>query len=101
MITLQEWKLIGITLFITFFMSAIVYGIILQFVTRMKNKAQKRRTKQVTCQRPKKTFSARNFISNYDEFIRENTKGMTLFEVKDFIKNVDLEIYRLVMKGVR
>lgn len=70
-------------------------------ITTIKNKTQKRTTRQIICQGPKKTFSARNFISNYDEFISENTKGMTLFEVKDFIKNVDLEIYRLVMRGVR
>lgn len=75
--------------------------ILVQIIAKMKNKTQKRTSKQVICQRPKKTFSARNFISNYDEFIKENTKGMTLYEVKDFIKNVDLEIYRLVMKGVR
>ena len=75
--------------------------ILVQIIARMKNKQQKKTSKQVTCQRPKKVFSARNFISNYDEFIAENTKGMTLFEIKEFIRSVDLEIYSLVMKGVR
>ena len=75
--------------------------ILVQIVAKMKNKAQKRTSKQVICQRPKKVFNARNFISNYDEFIAENTKGMSLFEIKEFIRSVDLEIYSLVMKGVR
>ena len=101
MINLTEWKLIGITMIAMFFISAIVYGIIGEIVARIKNKQQKRTSKQVTCQRTKKVFNARNFISNYDEFIAENTKGMTLFEIKEFIRSVDLEIYSLVMKGVR
>lgn len=101
MITLAEWKIIGITLIATFFISAIVYGIMCEIVAKMKNKARKRTSKQVTCQRHKKVFNARNFISNYDEFIAENTKGMSLFEIKEFIRSVDLEIYSLVMKGVR
>lgn len=46
MITLAEWKLIGITLIATFFISAILYGIMLEIVTRIKNKAQKRTSKQ-------------------------------------------------------
>ena len=75
--------------------------ILVQIIARIKNKQQKRKNKQVTCQRPKKVFNARNFISNYDEFIAENTKGMTLFEIKEFIRSLDLEIYSLVMKGVR
>ena len=48
MLTLQEWKIIGITLFITFFISAIVLGIISEIITRIKNKAQKRTKKQIT-----------------------------------------------------
>ena len=101
MITLQEWKLIGITIISTFFVSTIVYGIMLEIVARIKNKTQKRISKQDTCQRHKKTFNPANFISNYNEFIAENTKGMSLFEIKEFIRSVDLEIYSLVMKGVR
>lgn len=101
MITLAGWKIIGITLIATFFISAIVYGIMCEIVAKMKNKAQKRTSKQVTCQRHKKTFNPANFISNYNEFIAENTKSMSLFEIKEFIRSVDLEIYSLVMKGVR
>lgn len=86
---------------IIFSITIISIVIIIQILTKLKNKTRKKCNRQIIYQRPKKTFSARNFISNYDEFISENTKGMTLFEVKDFIKNVDLEIYRLVMKGVR
>lgn len=79
----------------------VVLVLILQSIARMKNKTQKKTSKQVTYQRPKKVFNPRNFISNYDQFIAENTKGMTLFEIKDFVKEFDLEIYTLVMKGVR
>ena len=75
--------------------------LLIQIVVRIKNKQQKRTSKQVIYQRPKKVFYPRNFISNYDEFITENTKGMTLFEIKEFIKNVNLEIYRMILKGVR
>ena len=85
----------------TFLLSLVVIYFIHEIIVRIQNKTQKKCNRQIIYQRPKKTFSARNFISNYDEFIRDNTKGMTLYEVKDFIKNVDLEIYRLVMKGVR
>lgn len=96
MITLQEWKLIGITIISTFFISAIVYGIMLEIVARIKNKAQKKTNKQVTCQKHIKTFNPANFISNYNEFIAENTKGMTLFEVKEFKKLVNLELARMI-----
>lgn len=75
--------------------------ILVQIIAKMKNKAKKCKRQQIIYKKHKKIFNPANFISNYDEFIKENTKGMTLYEVKDFIKNVDLEIYRLVMKGVR
>lgn len=101
MITLAEWKIIGITIIAIFFISAIVYGIISEIVVRMKNKTKKCKRQQIVHQTHKKTFNPANFISNYNEFITENTKGMTLFEIKEFIKNVDSEIYSLVMKGVR
>ena len=101
MITLAEWKLIGITIMAIFFISAIVYGIISEIVVKMKNKTKKCKGQQVICQKHKKAFNPANFISNYNEFITENTKGMNLFEIKEFIKNVDLEIYRLVTKGVK
>lgn len=96
MITLQEWKLIGITLIALFYISAIIYALIVEIVMRIKNKRKKSRSKQVTYQRPKKVFNARNFISNYDEFIAENTKGMTLFEIKEFKKLVNLELARMI-----
>lgn len=83
---------------VLFSIAIVAIVIIIQIITKLK---EQKKCKKQSYQRPKKTFSARNFISNYDEFIAENTKGMTLFEVKEFVKNVDLEIYRLVMKGVR
>lgn len=88
MITLAEWKIIGITLIATFFISAIVYGIMLEIVARIKNKAQKRTSKQVTCQRHKNAFSI-----DYDEFIRANFKKQEyLFENKNRLA----ELVRLV-----
>lgn len=47
MITLAEWKLIGITLIAIFYISAILYGIMLHIVTRLKNKARKSKRQQV------------------------------------------------------
>lgn len=70
--------------------------ILVQIIARIKNKQQKRTSKQITCQRSKKVFNARNFISNYDEFIAENTKGMTLQEVIEFKKVVNLELARMI-----
>lgn len=75
--------------------------LLIQIIVRIKNKQQKKASKQVIYQRPKKVFNPQNFISNYNEFITENTKGMNLFEIKEFIKNVNLEIYRMILKGVR
>lgn len=75
--------------------------LLIQIVVKIKNKQQKRASKQVIYQRLKKVFNPQNFISNYNEFITENTKGMNLFEIKEFIKNVNLEIYRMILKGVR
>lgn len=48
MITLAEWKLIGITLIATFFISAIVLGIISEIVARIKNKTKKVEKKKIT-----------------------------------------------------
>lgn len=79
----------------------VVIFILVQIVVRMKNKAKKCKRQQIICKKHKKIFNPANFISNYNEFITENTKGMNLFEIKEFIRSVDLEIYRLVMKGVR
>lgn len=88
MITLAEWKIIGITLIATFFISAIVYGIMCEIVAKMKNKQQKRISKQVTCQRHKNAFSI-----DYDEFIRANFKKQEyLFENKNRLA----ELVRLV-----
>lgn len=79
MITLQEWKIIGITLIALFYISAIVYGIMFEIVARIKNKTQKRISKQVTCQRPKNTFSI-----DYDKFINANFEKITyLYENKN------------------
>lgn len=67
-----------------------------QFATRMRNKAKTRKRQQVICQKHKRTFKPEDFISNYKEFIEENTKGMTLFEIKEFKKAVELELVRMI-----
>lgn len=95
--TLAEWKLIGITLFITFFISALLYGIIGEIITRLKNKKQKSRRQQVKHMK----IDLRKIVANYDEFINENTKNMFVFEKKEFIKNVNSELYSMILKGVR
>lgn len=92
---MTEKQLIMI-LIMTFLLSLAAIYFISETATTIKNKAQKRRSKQVTCQRSKKTFKPENFISNYKEFIEENTKGMTLFEIKEFKRNVELELVRMI-----
>ena len=89
-------KQLIMTLIMTFLLSLAAIYFISEIAATMKNKTQKRRSKQVTCQGPKKTFKPENFISNYKEFIEENTKGMTLFEIKEFKRNVELELVRMI-----
>lgn len=69
MITLQEWKLIGITLFVIFFISAIVLGIISEIATRLKNKAQKNIKKQITRKCMKIDYNAFLISKMEQEFI--------------------------------
>ena len=79
MISLAEWKLIGITMIAMFFISAIVYGIIGEIIARIKNKQQKRTSKQIIYKRPKNTFSI-----DYDKFINANFEKITyLYENKN------------------
>lgn len=53
--------------------------ILVQIVTRIKNKQQKRTSKQVICKRPKNTFSI-----DYDKFINANFEKITyLYENKN------------------
>ena len=47
MITLAEWKLIGITLIAYFYLITIICGIISRNITRIKNKARKSKRQQV------------------------------------------------------
>lgn len=69
MITLAEWKLIGITLFATFFISAIVYVNICEIVMRIKNKTSKRTSKQIT-HKTTKIDLCKNLVRNMQqEFI--------------------------------
>lgn len=75
--------------------------ILIQIIVRIKNKAKKCKRQQIICKKHKKIFNPANFISNYNEFITENTKGMYLYEIKEFKKTINKEIYRMILKGVR
>lgn len=75
--------------------------ILVQIVARMKNKTKKCKRQQIICKKHKKIFNPANFISNYNEFIAENTKNMYLCEIKEFKKIVNQEIYRMILKGVK
>lgn len=87
MITLAEWKLIGITTIIVFFISAIVYGKLLEIVARIKNKKQKKIGKQITYTKPKNTLKI-----DYKTFIKANCKKATfLYENR----NREAELMRL------
>ena len=88
MISLAEWKLIGITMIAMFFISVIVYGFMCEIIARIKNKQQKRTSKQVIDKRPKNTFSI-----DYDKFINENfEKIIYLYENK----NIKSELARMI-----
>lgn len=86
MITLAEWKIIGITLIATFFISAIVYGIMCEIVAKMKNKIQKSR-KRHTCHKELKI----TLKINSNDFVNKNFKATFLFENK----NREQELLRL------
>ncbi len=101
MITLAEWKLIGITIMAIFFISAIVYGITSEIVVKMKNKTKKHKRQQIICSKDIKMLNPANFISNYNEFVNENIKNMSLCEIKEFKKIVNQEILNMLLKGVR
>ena len=66
-------------------------------ITTIKNNRKKVRNKKVNYIR----FNPKKIVANYDEFINENTKNMFLFEKKEFIKNVNSELYSMILKGVR
>lgn len=85
--------------FLMIYIIAFLIGLFLIYVidTRMENKNKKSRSKQVNHIR----FNPRKIVANYDEFIKENTKNMFLFEKKEFIKNVNSELYSIILKGVR
>jgi lipopolysaccharide export LptBFGC system permease protein LptF len=88
MITLAEWKIIGIILMVTFFISAVVLVIMSEIATRIKNKTKKCKRQQVNHKSSKNSFKI-----DYDEFIRVNFKKQEyLFENR----NRRAELVRLV-----
>lgn len=75
--------------------------ILIQIIVRIKNKTKKHKRQQIIYSKNIKMLNPANFISNYNEFITENTKGMYLYEIKEFKKTINKEIYRMILKGVR
>lgn len=93
MLTISEWHELFKIIFVVFFITLItmyVLGIIAEN-KRLKSKLRAKRAMQIN---PKA-------ISNYDKFIKENTKNMTLYEIKEFKKNLNLELNRIILRGVR
>lgn len=91
--SLAEYKQLGGLILLVFF-SALIAMYILGIIVENKKLKSKLRAKRVIKVNPKA-------ISNYDKFIKENTKNMNLYEIKEFKKNLDLELNRLILKGVR
>ena len=74
---------------------------LVQIVTRIKNKTKKCKRQQTICKKDVKMLNPENFISNYNKFIAENTKNMYLYEIKQFKESINKEIYSMILKGVR
>ena len=92
--------LIGNSMMIFLIAIAMIY-FISEFAMRMKNKTKKHKRQQIICSKDIKMLNPANFISNYDEFITENTKNMYLYEIKEFKKIVNQELLNIILKGVR
>lgn len=92
--------LIGNSMMIFLIAIAMIY-FISEFVMRIKNKTKKHKRQQIICSKDIKMLNPANFISNYNEFITENIKNMSLCEIKEFKKIVNQEICRIILKGVR
>ena len=92
--------LIGNSMMIFLIAIAMIY-FISEFAMRMKNKTKKHKRQQIICSKDIKMLNPANFISNYDEFITENTKNMYLCEIKEFKKIVNQEILNMLLKGVK
>lgn len=87
MITLPEWKLIGMALFVTFFISAIVCAVINKIIEKIKNK-NVRKCKTVSHKKQKTTFKV-----DCEEFMKK------YFKDQDFLyenKNRQAELIRLL-----
>ena len=74
---------------------------LVQIVTRIKNKTKKCKRQQTICKKDVKMLNPENFISNYNKFIAQNTKNMYLFEIQEFKKILNQEILNMILKGVR
>lgn len=91
--SLAEYKQLGGLILLVFF-STLIAMYILGIIVENKKLKSKLRNKRVIQVNPKA-------ISNYNAFVKENTKNMNLYEIKEFKKNLNLELNRLILKGVR
>ncbi len=82
---------------ITFLFSLAAIYFMHEIIVRIRNKTQKRTRQQASHMR----IDLRKIVANYDKFIETNTKNMYLFEKKEFIKNINSELYSMILKGVR
>lgn len=92
--------LIGNSMMIFLIAIAMIY-FISEFATRIKNKTKKHKRQQIICSKDIKMLNPANFISNYNEFVNENIKNMSLCEIKEFKKIVNQEILNMLLKGVK
>lgn len=91
--SLIEYKQLGGLVLLVFF-SMLIGMYILGIIVENKRLKSKLRAKRALHINPR-------MISNYDKFLKENTKNMNLYEIKEFKRNLNLELNRLILKGVK
>lgn len=93
MLTISEWHELFKIFFGVFFITLTTLYI-LGTIAENKRLKSKLRAKKLIQVNPK-------VISNYNAFVKENTKNMTLYEIKEFKRNLNIELNRMILKGVR
>lgn len=88
MISLYEWKQIGILLFILFFVALIIQAILYEIAMKIKNKAKKRKSKSIRCNKVKNDFKI-----DYEQFIIANF-GINTYLYEN--KNRKAELMRII-----
>jgi hypothetical protein len=93
MLTISEWNELFKIVFGVFLITLITLYVLGTIAENKKLKSKLRAKKSIQVN-PK-------MISNYNAFVKENTKNMTLYEIKEFKKNLNLELNRMILRGVR